>query len=123
MQKVSESKDQMCGYFSTFPYHQVSGFQMLPKTDCDVIAQAVLLADCPGEAVDCGADSGVLTAERTYMENPFSDGARYSAQWFSLGEPSTHVWKTLHRQRGKHSAQWIQGAKVTAHVSRHKLKH
>ena len=55
--------------------------------------------------------------------NPFSDGARYSAQWFSLGEPSTHVWKTLHRQRGKHSAQWIQGAKVTAHVSRHKLKH
>ena len=34
---------------------------MVPKTDGDVIAQAVLLADCPGEAVDCGADSGVLT--------------------------------------------------------------
>ena len=45
---------------------------MLPKTDGDVIAQAVLLADCPGEAVDCGADSGVLTRQL----------------------PSAHTWKT-----------------------------
>ena len=63
--KNAETKDQMtivwCGYFSTFPYHQVLGFQILPKTDGDVIAQAVLLTDCTGKAVDCGADSGVLT--------------------------------------------------------------
>ena len=45
---------------------------MVPKTDGDVIAQAVLLADCPGEAVDCGADSGVLTRQL----------------------PSAHTWKT-----------------------------
>ena len=62
---------------------------MLPKTDGDVIAQAVLLADCPGEAVDCGADSGVLTRQL----------------------PSAHTWKTpslterdtVHNCNGSHS--------------------
>ena len=45
---------------------------MVPKTDGDVIAQAVLLTDCTGKAVDCGADSGVLTRQL----------------------PSAHTWKT-----------------------------
>ena len=40
---------------------------MIPKTDADVIAQAVLLTDCPG--VPAGFSLGEAF-ERTHMEKP-----------------------------------------------------
>ena len=86
----AETKDQMCEYFSTFKSQVSRCYLRLMVMSLHKPCYWLTALERLWTVEQILAFS--LASCRAHIHGkPFSDGARYSAQWFSLGEPGTHM--------------------------------